>query len=81
MTDEPITYAKVGGPPWFWRNCKVYDRATGAEVRNVREVDTVAGFAVVLDVDEAGKPKAAPGGKEVATKRLEGDFEIRRIEE
>jgi hypothetical protein len=75
-----ITYAKVGGPPDNWPNVIIIDKATGAEVRDVMEVDALGGWLVryrrhpdgshVLGLDEKGYTIWE-------RERIEGDFEIR----
>ena len=76
---DPITYAKVGGPPAGWSGLIIIDMSTGAEVPDVIEVSAVEGWLVRANRDEQGCIYADPDKPdEVATERLVGSFEIRR---
>ncbi|KQW79717.1 hypothetical protein [Brevundimonas sp. Root1279] len=76
---EPLTYAKVDGPPSDWQGLKVIDRATGGEVSRVIEVNTVEGWLIRYRLNERGLIFSDPDRPdEAATERVEGDFEIRR---
>jgi hypothetical protein len=81
MVDEPLTYAKAGGPPDNWRGITVIDLETEQPVEAVVEVDTLAGFVIKHALDAAGNGVIdwnAPGGPAIILERIEGRFEIRR---
>lgn len=79
MTQEPITYAKVDGPPEDWRGLKVYDIARGAEVERVIEVNAAEGWLRRYRVNENGDMFLDPDAPaRAAEERIEGRFEIRR---
>ncbi len=81
MADEPLTYAKAGGPPDNWRGITVIDLETDLPVCAVIEVDTLAGFVIKQAVGDDGQPIIdwnAPGGAAIVAERIEGRFEIRR---
>lgn len=77
--DDPIIYAKVGGPPHDWQNVKIIDLDTGAAIDLVHEVNTSEGWLVRSKRNAEGSIYADPDGSgEVARERIEGRFEIRR---
>jgi len=73
---EPITYAKVEGPPNNWFGLRIIDLDTGREVDAVIEVNTVEGWCVHYLRGADGKFYLDSSDK-VATERLVGRFEIR----
>lgn len=74
-----ITFAKVGGPPADWMGLRVFDKATGQEINDVIEVDTVEGYVVRHRRDERGQVYEDPENPgTVATERVLGSFAIRR---
>lgn len=72
-----ITYANANNPEC--RGLRVFDRDSGAEIMDVYEVDTTAGYVVHAKRNEKGSIYA--DGDEIATERLSGNFVIRRPEE
>lgn len=72
-----ITYAKANDPEC--RGLRVFDLDTGAEIMDVYEVDTTAGYVLHAKRNEKGCIYA--NGDEIATERLTGNFIIRRPEE
>lgn len=72
-----ITYARVGGPPDCWRGLRVFNRATGLEVVEVVEVDTVEGYLIRNKRDLRGALVINAAGDAVEQERITGDFEIR----
>lgn len=75
---EKLTYAKAGGPPDDWRMWRVFNSVTGQEVRDVREVDTAAGWCIKLSVDALGRPVLAED--HFTYERVTGAFELRRVD-
>lgn len=86
---EPITYAKVHGPPDNWYGLEIIDLETGLKVSNVVKVDTAAGWVERLtgnviydevDVTTAADEyrRFARGSATLERERLRGRFEIRR---
>lgn len=83
-----IQHAKVGGPPADWQNMKVFEGET--EITSVVEVDAQHGWLVrYLEPLQMcnGAPACPlcglPGsvfGDHARAERVEGRFEIRRIE-
>lgn len=74
-----ITFAKVDGPPAHWMGLRVFDEATGQEIKDVVECDTVEGYVVRHRRDERGQVHEDPENPgTVATERILGRFEIRR---
>ena len=69
--DEPPTYARAGGPPDDWYSIRVINLDTGAEVRDVVEVDTVDGWVIQ-------QRQASDVVRKGGHVRLKGRFEIRR---
>lgn len=72
--ESPLSWAKVGGPPENWQQIDVIDLATGERLRDVIEVNTTGGWAIVHRMVD-GKPVL--GGVDLATDRIEGRFELR----
>lgn len=76
---DPITYAKVYGPPDDWSLLQIVDLDTGEDVRHVLEVNATEGWLVRACRNEAGMIYADPDKPdEIATERVAGRFEIRR---
>lgn len=73
---DPITFAKVGGPPAFWYEVEVVDLASLTFLEEVSEVDTLAGYVMVPDRLPDGRVRAPFGV--VAHRRIEGRFAIVR---
>lgn len=78
MTDKPITYAVVGGPPDNWLGLRVFDIDTGLEIDEVIECNTVEGWLVRYKPGEDGLIYTVGEGDdaEAASERLEGRFLI-----
>jgi hypothetical protein len=77
---DVITYAKVHGPPADWHSLRIFDRATGAEVQDVFEIDTQEGWLIRAKRDAAGQLVTAASGDRIEREKIEGAFEIRRRE-
>lgn len=75
MTEAP-TFAKSGGPPDDWRRCRVFDADTGAEVRDVVEVDTQIGYLLKFERNEQGRLVLTPDRRAVRVIHLTGNFRI-----
>lgn len=73
---EPLTYAKVYGPPDTWYDCRIFDLDTGEEIDRVLEVNAAEGWVIRFAVDANGHP--IRNGDDWARERLDGRFEIRR---
>ena len=71
-----IAYAKAGDPPADQGDLHVFDIATGAEVRDVSEVNVREGWLVRAKRNEAGE--LFLNGDEIAQECVEGQFEILR---
>lgn len=78
MTDKPITYAKVDGPPDNWRGIRIFDLDTGLEVSRVEECNTVEGWLIRAKLNEDGQIYTVGEGDdaEIARERVEGRFLI-----
>lgn len=74
---EPLTYAKVDGPPDDWNNLIITDLATGLEVVDVHEVNATEGWLIRSTRNDAGELHVTGQG-DVAKERIEGRFEIIR---
>lgn len=73
---DPLTYAKIDGPPADWHGLRIFDLDTGEEIQAVLEVDTVGGWLKRHALDPDGHPVL--DGDEIQVERIEGRFEIRR---
>lgn len=70
---EKCTYAKVGGPPDWWLDCEIVDLDTEKVMNDVIEVNAAEGWAQIY-TGAIDWPT-----RSLATKRIEGRFEIRKI--
>ncbi|NFV79997.1 hypothetical protein [Magnetospirillum aberrantis] len=71
-----ITYARVDGPPVNWRGCRVFDCDTGAEVKDVLEVNAAEGWLIRYVRDAGGQFVMTPDGQDILSERIEGRFRI-----
>ncbi|KKK40367.1 hypothetical protein LCGC14_3084240 [marine sediment metagenome] len=80
MTDnnKPITYAKVGGPPHYWDNLKIFDVNTGKEIKDVIEVDYNEDRCTCYRRID-GKLVVDPKDDYIERVYLKGKFRIERI--
>jgi hypothetical protein len=76
MTAEPITYAKVGGPPHDWCGLRIFNEDTGAELDHVVEINAADGWLVRYAKDERGE--LILEGDALKKERVEGNFRIER---
>jgi hypothetical protein len=71
-----ITYAKAGEAPADRGDLHVFDLSTGAEVKDVSEVNAAEGWLIRAKRNAEGE--LFLDGDEVARERIVGRFEIRR---
>ena len=71
-----ITFARVDGPPHNWRGLKVFNLATGTEVRDVIEVDTVERYVIRHRRDPRGQLVVSADGSEIERETITGGFRI-----
>lgn len=77
---EPLTYAKVDGPPDDWQVLRIFNVRTGDEMFDVCEVNAAEGWLIRAARNDAGELYLTgdPADPEIAKERVEGHFEIRR---
>jgi hypothetical protein len=76
LTEEELTVAKVGGPPWGWMCLEVVDLVSGEPIDRVLEVDAVGGWLVRYVLGRDGRILLVHGTP--VLERIEGRFVIRR---
>lgn len=76
MADEPLTYAKAGGPPADWLGIAILDRDSGQFVEDVEECNAAEGWLIRHKRNARGEFYL--DGDKIAKERIEGRFAILR---